>query len=119
MTRRSWAIFFLGMAVFGVLLLLVFGIITAATKSTEIRDTQEQRAPFNEANDETLRIIKGCTTPGMRCYERTQRQTARAVGDVNRVIVLAAACASGSTIRTQVEIQACVLRGLADKKEPR
>lgn len=68
-------------------------------------------------NQETLRIVKGCTTPGSDCYDRGVRQTARAVADINRVVVLAASCADQPDVQTTDEIEACILRELeaADK----
>jgi hypothetical protein len=109
---RAIATFALGALVAALVLTLVTAVLTSATKSTEIRDQQEQNSPLIENTDQTLKIIEGCTTPGRACYERGQRQLATAVGDINRVVVLAAACASGSQTRTEAEIQACILKRL-------
>lgn len=114
--RRQALVFLIGAGATAVALLLVYAILTSATKSTEIRDTQESRSPQVEANDQTLRIIRNCTTPGRPCYERGQRQLAAAVGDVNRVVVLAAACASGPVTKTEAEIQTCVLERLKPRR---
>lgn len=109
---RAVATFALGALVAALVLLLVTSVLTSATKSTEIRDQQEQNSPLIENTDQTLQIIEGCTTPGRACYERGQRQLAKAVGDINRVVVLASACASGPVVRTETEIQACILERL-------
>jgi hypothetical protein len=109
---KAIATFALGALVAALVLALVTAVLTSATKSTEIRDQQEQNSPLIENTDQTLQIIEGCTTPGRACYERGQRQLAKAVGDINRVVVLAAACASGPVARTEAEIRACVLKQL-------
>lgn len=64
------------------------------------------------------RQIESCTTPGEPCSERGQRQTAKAVGDINRVVILAAACSVGldqslSVTQRQDRIQSCVIDRLA------
>lgn len=67
-------------------------------------------------NRELLDAIKSCTQPGGECYERSQRRTASAVSDINRVVILAAACAVGKTgteKQIEVAIQACVIDHLA------
>ena len=112
---RAVVVFVIGMGATALLLLLVFAIVTSATKSTEIRDQQQENSPLIENTDATLERIQNCTTPGRPCYERGQRQLADAVGNVNRVVVLAAACASGPVTRTEADIQACVVERLTDR----
>lgn len=116
---RSLLIFVIGMGVTAILVLLIGAVITSATKSTQIRDQQQQNSPLIANSDETLQLIKACTTPGLRCYERGQRQLADAVGNVNRVVVLAAACASGPVTKSEAEIQACVIERLSNQQPPR
>lgn len=58
--------------------------------------------------------INSCTTPGRACYERGQRQTARVVGDINRVTVYAAACASKMPGQSADQIQRCIVKLLAE-----
>lgn len=115
--RRSILVFLVGAGATAIVLFLIVAILTSATKSTEIRDTQQQNSPLIKNTAATLARIQNCTTPGRPCYERGQRQLARAVGDINRVVVLAAACASGDGSRTETEIQACIVERL--RTEPR
>jgi hypothetical protein len=64
----------------------------------------------------TADTIASCTTPGQPCFERAQRQTGQAVASINRVVILAAACAVGRTgtvVEIQTAIQACVINRLA------
>jgi hypothetical protein len=66
----------------------------------------------------TLQTIRDCTQPSGGCYVRGQKQTAGAVADINRVVILAAACASGlptglRIAERQAQIQACVIDRLA------
>lgn len=65
--------------------------------------------------------IQDCIDSDGVCYERNQKQTAKAVGDINRVIVLAAACSAGvdaelSVVQRQALIQECVIEGLAQTR---
>jgi hypothetical protein len=65
---------------------------------------------------ETAKVIKSCVDPDGRCYQRGQRRTADAVANINRVVILASACAvgqTGSVGRIQTAVQACVIDRLA------
>lgn len=77
---------------FIVLLLVLLGgaLVTIA----QIRHTQQSTAPLVEKIDKTSRRIRSCTTPKKPCYERGRAQTAKAVGDIGRYVVLSAACAA-------------------------
>ena len=71
-----------------------------------------------QENHQTLATIKDCTQPTGACHQRGQRDTARAVASINRVVILAAACASGlpphiSVAERQSETQQCVISRLA------
>jgi hypothetical protein len=116
LTPKQWAIFILGMALSAVVTIFLVAVIVSATKSTQIRDTQETNTEKSDARDEVLDRIRNCTTPGRPCYDRGQRQLAKAVGDVNRVVILAAACASKPFEQSVEAIQACVVDGLATKR---
>jgi len=64
-------------------------------------------------------LTQSCVIPGRPCYERGQQQTADAVADINRVIILAAACAGdlpdGLSSQQRADlITACVTKRLAD-----
>lgn len=69
----------------------------------------------------TQQTIRGCVDPDGECSKRGQEQTAKAVGDLNRVTILAAACAgqlppSGLTVDQRVDlISACITRRLAER----
>lgn len=69
-------------------------------------------------SQELLRTIQSCTQPSGECYQRGRRSTAQAVSNINRVVILAAACASGlpsglSVDVRQTRIQSCVISRLA------
>jgi hypothetical protein len=73
-------------------------------------------------NRVTLQTIRDCTEQGGKCNARGQEQTASAVADINRVVILAAACASGLPLGLSVDaresrIQFCVIQRLADVPE--
>lgn len=66
----------------------------------------------------TANAVRSCVTPGMPCFDRAQRRTAGAVANINRVVILAAACAVGvpptlSVADRQSAIQTCVIERLS------
>ena len=65
------------------------------------------------STNKTSKAVLDCTTPGGECFKRGRRATAKAVGDINRVIVLAASCADRPGDQTRRQIERCVLRQLA------
>lgn len=114
LNRRQVAWFVIGVAIAAVVLVVIGGVFVAANKSTLIRGDQVDNTTTLDASAETLQIIKGCTTPGESCYERGQSQVANAVTDINKVVILAAACAANNDDHPTVEqIQRCVVRRLA------
>lgn len=58
-----------------------------------------------------LRLVD-CTTPTGTCYRDAQARTGEAVGSINDVVILAAACADRAGVDTEAEIRECVLEGL-------
>lgn len=100
---------------------LVISVVTAAVvsavKSTSIRESQVENTALIENTDQTLKIIRECTTPGEDCYDRGQARTAaivaRLTNDLTRVSAYAAACADQAGVQTEDEIFACIVRRLA------
>lgn len=92
-------------------ILIVLTVQSSATTQA-IRGSQKN-------NQAVLDTIQDCTQPAGACYKRGQKQTASAVSDINRVIILAAACASSglppdlSVAERQAAIQSCVISRLA------
>jgi hypothetical protein len=103
----------LGIAISGLIGSVLVSVIVVA----QIRSAQVDRNPQNEKNDETLAIIKDCTEPTGACFKDAQRRTAKAVGDINRVIIIAAACASEPVEQSVAQIADCVTRRLADPQQ--
>lgn len=67
-------------------------------------------------NHQTLTTIEDCTQPSGHCYQSGRKATADAVANINRVVILAAACASQHRGESVAEIQACVIDRLAQQK---
>lgn len=65
-----------------------------------------------ERNTQVLDTVRSCTTPGKACYEENRKRTADVVTDINRVSLLAAACADAPHTQTVEQIQLCVLQRL-------
>lgn len=102
------------------LIALIAAAVISATKSTQVRATQQQNTTLLKNSSESLDLIKGlveevqsCTTPGRECHERNQRATANAIDSINRAAVFAAACADQRGVQGEDEIYACVIRRLA------
>lgn len=102
--------------------LLTIAVITAAlvsaTTATRIRAAQVSNTRTLDSSQRTLRLVEDCTTPGGVCYERSKKQTGDAVADINRVVILAAACSVGlprdlTVGERQTRIQSCVIERLA------
>jgi len=108
---------------------LVVLLVTTAVIVGQIRSQQVQNAgTLKSANaaarnaQSTADDIHSCVTPGLPCFQRAQRRTAGAVASINRVVILAAACAVGKTgtvSQIQVAIQNCVISRLAEQKANR
>ena len=87
--RATWAR--LGVAAGGLLASVLLGLVVVA----QIRTDQVERQPQLKSDSETLAAIQDCTEPGGECFKRAQKRTADAVGDINEVVIAAAACAAG------------------------
>lgn len=103
---------------------LIVGLLLVTVSQTNkaargIAEDQGAAAVRGRGIASTAEQIESCTTPGRPCFERGQRQTASAIETINRVTILAAACADQPRRQTVEQIQFCVLRRLAAAKEPK
>lgn len=105
----AWAL--VALLVAALVVLQLTATLVGADNTSTIRQSQRNNA-------ETLQIIKSCTTPGQECFDRGQKQTADVVADINRVAVLAAACADRPRQQTVEDIQSCVISRLAESSKP-
>lgn len=116
--RIAWGIASVTSAL--LVVIVVTAVLVSAAKSSAIRDAQVSNTRTLDNTALTLQLIQSCTTPGEKCYEDAQARTAKAVGDINRVVVLAAACSVGLDPQLEVParqsaIQACVIDRLSAK----
>jgi hypothetical protein len=118
----------IGNAVIGAMVGLFLVVVLANLSRTgeivsTIRTTQKTNTQINLTNRSLLhevahlsKRIKSCTTPGEKCYDAGQKRTGHAVANINRVVILAAACAvgqHGTVAEIQNAIQTCVIDRLA------
>jgi hypothetical protein len=91
--------FFLFVGIALALLLLVTAIIVGQIRHQQVQSygTLQSANAAARSAQETGDAIHSCVTPGEPCFERSQRHTASAVSSINRVVILAAACAVGRT----------------------
>lgn len=104
---RNTAAWLAGVTITALVILLASAILYSAQTTSTIRENQR-------TSIESLTRIKDCTEPGGRCFERGQRATADAVGDINRVAIYAAACADQPRRQTVEQIQSCVIDKLSE-----
>lgn len=96
------------------ILLLAVGLVSIAVTAAVVgADNTRVIRQAQQDNNETLRIIRSCTTPGAECHDRGQKATAAAIADINQVSIYAAACADQPGDQSADEIYACVIRKLA------
>ena len=96
---------------------IIFGTIGTLAA---VRNTQLEGTPVGQKLLKASDRILDCTDPQGECYQDSQARTAKAVGDINKVVVLAAACSVGLSDRLTVAerqdaIQTCVIDRLASK----
>lgn len=82
-----------------VVYLAVGALVTALIVTVfSIRDTQTENTPTLEAANRSANLIEDCVKPTGKCFQRGQRRTAKAVGQivggVRQVSIDAAACAA-------------------------
>lgn len=101
---------------------VILGLVTLLVSTwqiaDEVRNTQIEGTPTGKKLVASADRILDCTSPEGQCFKDGQKRTANAVGDINRVIVLAAACSVGlnpewSVSRRQTAIQTCVIDRLS------
>lgn len=98
--------------------LLVIGFIYVIAS---IRNTQLEGTPTGKRLLAASDRILDCTEADGECYQKGQKQTAKAVGDINRVVILASACSVGldpkmPILERQTVIQNCVIQRLAAQR---
>jgi hypothetical protein len=90
--------------------------LVSAVKASQIRESQVTNTKTLDTTQRTLDAVLDCTTPGRKCFDRGQKQTADAVADINKVAVLAAACADEPGVQGRDEIFACVVQQLGEEE---
>lgn len=112
----AWALLYLCAA--ALVIGVVYMIVSTNNLTQAVRDTQIEGTPTGQKLLSSSDRILDCTEPSGDCFKASQKRTARAVGDINEVIVLAAACSAGlpddmSVAQRQAHISTCVLHRLA------
>jgi hypothetical protein len=101
--------------VLGLLAVILYGLSTTVMLSQSAQRGRENRETLHSLKQQAA-IIRDCTIPSGKCYQRGKQQTASAVSSINRVVILAAACASRAPGQSVAEIQSCVINRLAVHK---
>lgn len=118
--RRTAGWVLLSVTAAAVILGVIVTLVSTWQIADEVRTTQLEGTPLGKQLAASADRILDCTDSTGECYKRNQRRTAQVVGDLNRVIVLAAACSVGldphmTVDERQVSIQGCVLDRLAQQ----
>lgn len=99
-------------------------LIAAVVTLAQVRETQLEGTPLGKTLVKSAERILECTEPGTakqpagECYQRNQQRTAKAVGDIGRINVLAVVCAAdvdpSLPFKTRLaQVSKCVADGLA------
>lgn len=122
--RRARRVLYVSVAIGTALLVIGFAYAMAALLglTQAVRDTQLEGTPTGRKLVASADRILDCTEPEGECFKQGQERTAKAVGDINRVIVLAAACAAGlpdglSDNQRVIRTQQCLIDQLAMDKD--
>lgn len=116
--QRPWLGAVVGVLI-GVLLVSVLAMLVRTfSLADSIRESQKANTGTLLSSQQTLKAVEDCTQPAGECFKRGQKATASAVGDINRVVILAAACSVGldqrlSVAERQDVISACVIDRLS------
>lgn len=116
--QRPWLGAVVGVLI-GVLLVSVLAMLVRTfSLADSIRESQKANTGTLLSSQQTLKAVEDCTQPVGDCFKRGQKATASAVGDINRVVILAAACSVGldqrlSVAERQDVISACVIDRLS------
>ena len=118
--RRTAGWVLLSVTAAAVILGVIVTLVSTWQIADEVRETQLEGTPTGQKLLESSERVLDCTSPEGQCFKDGQKRTANAVGDINRVIVLAAACSVGldaewSVSRRQTAIQTCVIERLSRK----
>lgn len=105
----------------GAFAIAVLALLAAAVfVVVQVRSTQIEGTPTGKRIVEIAEKIDSCTDPEGECTQRGQQRTASAISDINRISIIAAACADRPAQQTLEEIQGCVIAKLAeqDRRKP-
>lgn len=117
--RYGWALVY---ALVGVaLVLVIYGVNRVGDLTQAVRDGQQDRVPLlaktnaaAQSAKTTAKRIENCTTPGRKCYDHGQRQTAAIVAGINQgsqqAASAAAACAASLPDPTYRAVYRCVVQ---------
>jgi Tfp pilus assembly protein PilE len=103
-------------AILALFAITAWGVVLIRNQQTQSVTTLQSAKAAAASAARTAKTIESCTTPGQPCFQRSQKATGKAVANINRVVILAAACAvdqHGSVVHIQTAIQSCVIERLA------
>lgn len=110
--KRFW-IFFFGMFVTALVVAILTSVVTTADNTSKINDRSETNTVAITSADKTLKIIRGCLTPGRRCYEAGKAQQVAQDGQHLSAVIAAQFCGDKLMLEnpegyTHRQIVACV-----------
>jgi hypothetical protein len=112
-TRRQWAWVLVVLLTIALVVVGLYAALISAQNTQTVVSRQRTNTATNDANAQTLALLKDCLTPGGKCYQRQQKQTSGVVGVIGKGDVLSAAaaawCAAEKRQQTFDEILRCTL----------
>lgn len=105
-----------GVGVGAIVLVVSFSLLKTLDLVSVVRQTQQQNTHTSKSSHSILTIIRDCTTPTGKCYQRNQAQNRSTIDSINEVSVYAATCAKHyGTVR---QIESCVKAFIRDRPQP-
>lgn len=97
----------------GVVVVLVLTVLVRTWGLVDaIRETQKVNTGTLQAAENTLEIVKDCTTPGGECKLRGEKDTGNAINLIALKDLLSDVCADQPGPQNRAEVQSCVDRYL-------
>lgn len=98
------------------LMFLLIAVASVASAVGILAYKQQNRsldrlAAVAASNHEITVRIRSCTDPGGSCYQRGQAQTAKAVQNINEVMIDVGVCIKDPTV-TAPQVRSCVIRAM-------
>jgi hypothetical protein len=113
--HAKWEVTFVILTRALVILMTIAVAITTYFTVITLTEIERISARNNELNELTVKIsqrLEDCTTPSGACYQESNARTGEAIGSINQITIIAAACADQQGVATENDIRKCIEQAL-------